>query len=182
MMPKGPRKGIVCGTTNNCQLRVAGIVEDSITDGPGLRLAVFTQGCQHNCQDCHNPQTHAQDGGHLIDIGEILSIYKDNPLLSGITFSGGEPFLQAAPLAALGAEIHALGGDIVTYTGFYLEDLQKEPLASKIGVAELLSITDYLIDGPFVKELASMELLYRGSSNQHLLKKINNKFEIVAKL
>ena len=75
-----------------CKLRISGIVEDSIVDGPGLRLCVFVQGCPHHCPGCHNPQTHDFNAGREVDLRDIFRKYKENPLLSGVTFSGGEPF------------------------------------------------------------------------------------------
>ena len=77
------------------RLRISGIVEESIVDGPGLRYVVFTQGCPHHCPGCHNPQTHDFDGGEFRNTDDILRQFMENPLLSGITFSGGEPFVQA---------------------------------------------------------------------------------------
>ena len=71
------------------KLRIAGTVNDSITDGPGLRYAVFVQGCPHHCKGCHNPQTHDFAGGKEVDIKELLEEGLQNPLLCGVTFSGG---------------------------------------------------------------------------------------------
>ena len=78
-------------------IRVAGIVLESVTDGPGIRLALFCQGCHHNCPGCHNPETHDPAGGREMTVEEITALYNSDPLLSGITFSGGEPFLQPEP-------------------------------------------------------------------------------------
>ena len=152
-------------------LRLAGLVEESCVDGPGLRLTLFTQGCPHHCPGCHNPQTHACEGGYDKDIDEILSLYAENPLLSGITFSGGEPFLQAAPLAALARKIHARGGNVMCYTGYVFEDMLDQPLSERPGFGELLAETDILVDGPFILALKNGELLFRGSSNQRILDK-----------
>ena len=104
-------------------LRVAGMANDSVVDGPGIRLAVFLQGCARACPGCHNPETHALDGGRIVSGGEILEAARKNPLLQGVTFSGGEPFLQAAALAPLARALHAAGLDIVTYTGYTLEEI-----------------------------------------------------------
>ena len=87
------------------QIRIAGIVKESIVDGPGIRLVVFTQGCKHNCPGCHNPQSHSFNGGKLIDIETVLEQVKRNPLLDGLTFSGGEPFEQADVLAQLASKL-----------------------------------------------------------------------------
>lgn len=150
------------------RLRLAGIVEDSIVDGPGLRLTIFTQGCPHDCPGCHNPETHPVNGGSFHSLDELVARYRENPLLSGVTFSGGEPFLQAAPLAELAARIHALGGTVITYTGYIFEELAVR--ARKDGaIAALLDATDLLIDGPFIEALRSLDIAWRGSSNQRLL-------------
>lgn len=150
-------------------LRVASIVDDSIVDGPGLRLTVFTQGCPHRCEGCHNPDTHAFMGGNLVSIMDIWEQYQDNPLLSGITFSGGEPLLQPEPLARLARLVHSAGGTVITYTGFIYEDLLAPAFYNK--VSDLLEETDILIDGPFILKLKSLELEFRGSSNQRILDK-----------
>lgn len=149
-------------------IKIAGIVEDSIVDGPGLRLVIFTQGCLHKCPGCHNPETHDPAGGRTCRIEEILERYEQNPLLDGVTFSGGEPFLQAIPLAQLAAMIHSLGGTVLTYTGYIFEELVCGANAP-IGACQLLEETDLLVDGPYVEALRSLELEYRGSSNQRLL-------------
>ena len=148
-------------------LRLAGVVEESIVDGPGLRFVVFTQGCPHHCPGCHNPETHSMSGGSLYDIAALLARYAENPLLSGITFSGGEPFLQARALCALAEGVHDLGGTVVCYTGFTYEALLARIDDPAIG--RLLTLSDLLIDGPYVAQLRDLELPWRGSSNQRLL-------------
>ena len=105
------------------ELRIAGLVNDSIVDGPGIRYTIFVQGCPHHCPGCHNPDTHSFSGGSITDTGELLEKIKQNPLLDGVTFSGGEPFCQAAVLAELGKQIKQLGLNIVTYTGYTFEEL-----------------------------------------------------------
>ena len=103
------------------ELRIAGTANDSIVDGPGIRFTVFTQGCPHNCEGCHNPQTHSFDGGEIADTIELFEKIRSNPLLDGVTFSGGEPFCQSNALADLGRKIHEIGLNIVTYTGYTFE-------------------------------------------------------------
>ena len=82
-------------------IRLFGLADDSIVDGPGLRFAVFTQGCYHNCEGCHNPNSHDINGGYDEDTDTIIDKIKSNPLLDGVTLSGGEPFLQAKPLTII---------------------------------------------------------------------------------
>jgi anaerobic ribonucleoside-triphosphate reductase activating protein len=150
------------------ELQVYGTVNDSIVDGPGLRFSVFVQGCPHNCPGCHNPGSHPFAGGTVMTTAELLERIKANPLLSGVTFSGGEPFCQPLPLAELGREVKALGLNIVTFTGYTFEYLY-EKRSSKAGYDALLSVTDWLIDGRFMEELRSLELHFRGSSNQRII-------------
>ncbi len=145
-------------------LRIAGLVDESIVDGPGFRYAVFTQGCMHNCPGCHNPHTHDPNGGREIVIDEIVDNIKKNPLLDGITLTGGDPFLQAGPCALLAQKVKQLGLTVVTYTGYTLEELLKRP-----DFMPLLKQTDILIDGPFQIEKRSLDLLYKGSLNQRII-------------
>ncbi len=148
-------------------LRIAGTVNDSIVDGPGIRFTIFTQGCPHHCVGCHNPETHDFNGGKDIDTSELIEQIKKNPLLDGVTFSGGEPFMQADVLAALGKQIKALGLNVITYTGYTFEELFEN--RSRNGWDELLKVTDYLIDGKFEIEKKDWTTKFRGSSNQRYL-------------
>ncbi len=148
------------------KLQIAGVVGESIVDGPGIRFAVFVQGCPHHCPGCHNPQTHPFEGGQEADTEELLARIGGDPILKGITLSGGEPFCQAAPLAELARGAHALGKDVVTFTGYTYEQLlaMEDP-----AVQSLLAETDLLIDGPFLEEEKNLELRFRGSENQRLI-------------
>ncbi len=147
-------------------LKVSGLIDESIVDGPGIRLVVFVQGCLQACPGCHNPETHTTEGGQLYNIDEILERYAENPLLDGVTFSGGEPFLQAYPLALLAKMIHGKGGTVFTYTGYVFENLVRTGLP---GALSLLEETDLLIDGPYIEDQASLDLDFRGSANQRIL-------------
>ena len=147
-------------------MRVSGIVEESIVDGPGLRYVVFTQGCPHHCKGCHNPQTHSFEGGFLLSAEAALAQLQENPLLSGITLSGGEPFEQAEALCTLAEGAKAQGKNVMTYTGYVFEALlaRNDPWIDR-----LLDLTDILVDGPYKEELRDLELQFRGSANQRLL-------------
>ncbi|MDR2137847.1 MAG: anaerobic ribonucleoside-triphosphate reductase activating protein [Synergistaceae bacterium] len=151
------------------KLRIAGLVDDSITDGPGLRLAVFSQGCLHRCRGCHNPATHDPGGGYEVDVAAILAALDANPLLDGITLTGGEPFLQAFPLAELARGVKRRGLSVWTYTGYRWEELMEEIGRGNAGFAELLKHTDVLVDGRHEQEARSLSLSFRGSSNQRLV-------------
>ena len=150
------------------KIRIAGITRESVSDGPGIRLVVFTQGCHHRCEGCHNPETWDFEGGRMIETSEIVKLVKENPLLSGITLSGGEPFLQAEKLIPLVREVKDYGKNVVIYTGYTFEKLL-ELGKKKPSVRKLLSGADYLIDGPFIKPLKTLNLPFRGSSNQRFI-------------
>lgn len=150
------------------KLRIAGIVKESVVDGPGIRFVIFSQGCKHNCKGCHNPETHDVNSGKLVDTEEILDEIKKDPLLLGVTFSGGEPFLQAKPFADLAKQIHKLGLDIITYTGYKFETLISK-MNKENNYEELLNNTDILVDGEFILEEKSLMLKFRGSKNQRVI-------------
>ncbi|MBP7165360.1 MAG: anaerobic ribonucleoside-triphosphate reductase activating protein [Firmicutes bacterium] len=147
-------------------VRLAGIVDESVVDGPGVRLVVFAQGCPHRCPGCHNPHTWDFYGGMEVSIEEVLLRAEANPILSGITLSGGEPFAQAPGFARLAQEAGRMGLSVVTYTGYTWEQLVSSPA---LGVRDLLLATDILIDGPFIQALADPGLAYRGSRNQRVI-------------
>ncbi len=147
-------------------IKIAGIVDESIVDGEGYRFTIFTQGCYHNCPGCHNPQTHDINGGHEVDTDELFAQICENPLLNGVTFSGGEPFLQPKALAQLAAKIHEKNLDITVFTGYTLEQLWQ---MNDKDVNDLLNQTDTLIDGLFIMAKRDISLRFRGSSNQRLI-------------
>lgn len=150
------------------KLKIAGIVEESIVDGPGIRFVVFTQGCPHNCEGCHNPQTHDYNGGKYIDIDEIIDKIDENPLLRGVTLSGGEPFMQAKTLAKMIEKIDNKNLDVITYSGFTYEQLLEKSNEENCFL-NLLEKTDILIDGRFELDNKKENLKYRGSSNQRAI-------------
>ena len=149
-------------------LRIAGIMRESIVDGPGIRFAVFCQGCPHDCPGCHNPETHDPAGGNEVKIDRILQEFDKNPLLSGMTFSGGEPMCQPDGFAELGRAVKARGKNITIYTGYTLEQLLKMA-ENTLAVGELLEMCDILIDGPFIMDKRDLNLQFRGSSNQRVI-------------
>jgi anaerobic ribonucleoside-triphosphate reductase activating protein len=149
-------------------IRVAGIVEESVTDGPGIRLALFCQGCHHDCPGCHNPETHDPEGGREMTVDEITTLYDSDPLLSGITFSGGEPFLQSQPLIAIADHVHVRGGNVIAYSGYTLSQLRKLQ-KTQPDIGQLLDRVDLLIDGPFILEERSLLIPFRGSANQRII-------------
>lgn len=145
-------------------IRIAGIVQDSIVDGKGLRLTVFTQGCPHHCEGCHNPETHDFNGGKLMDTSEIIAMMDANPMLDGVTLSGGEPFwqIEACKLIAEAARKRRL--NVWVYTGWTWEEIMRFP--HKRG---MLAYIDVLVDGRFVQAQRSLSLKWRGSANQRVI-------------
>jgi len=156
------------------QLRVAGPPEDfpvSRLSGPGLRWIVWLQGCSLRCtRQCLNPELLDPAGGVVVSQEAMEAVLEGltakHAELEGVTFLGGEPFDQAAALAPLAAAIRRRGLSVMTYTGWVFEDLlERGPAGSR----ELLAATDLLLDGPFLPERHSTNLLWCGSDNQRLL-------------
>ncbi len=149
-------------------IRIFGLQNDSIVDGPGIRYAIFTQGCPHRCEGCHNPASHDADGGYDCDTDTIMEKIKSNPLLDGVTFSGGEPFNQAKPLIEIAKKTHALGLNVMAYTGYLWEHIIEFADENNCWY-ELLQNIDILVDGPFVLAERSIELNFCGSRNQRII-------------
>lgn len=150
------------------KIRIAGIVRESIVDGPGIRYVIFTQGCVHNCKGCHNPETHSFGGGYDIDIEKLLEEIDENPLLDGITLSGGDPFVQPKESSIICREVKKRGLNTIVYTGYLFEDLLNEGIINN-SYMDLLKETDILIDGPYIEDRKDLLLKFRGSSNQRII-------------
>lgn len=144
------------------EMRIYGLVNDSIVDGPGLRFSVFTQGCPHACEGCHNPDSHDFDKGTLYDTADIIAKIKANPLLDGVTLTGGEPFAQSAACLEIARAAHEMGLNVWAYSGYTYEALLNH-------APDLLQEVDVLVDGPFILSERSLSLKYRGSRNQRLI-------------
>jgi len=151
------------------KINIAGLVPDSIVDGPGIRFTVFCQGCAHNCPGCHNPQTHPFNAGKDYTVLELIKKIQENPLCKGVTFSGGDPMFQPEGFSALAEKLKSLNYEIACYTGFTWEALMKDKSEFAAFRLELLKNIDVLIDGPFVLEKKNLDLLFRGSSNQRII-------------
>jgi anaerobic ribonucleoside-triphosphate reductase activating protein len=149
-------------------LQVAGIQYDSIVDGPGIRLALFVQGCSHRCPGCHNPETHDPRGGKPLEITQIVEIIDGCDNIDGVTISGGEPFEQTEPVAALAAAVTEKGLDLVIYSGYYIENLLEKSRIDK-NIYPILAKGLLLIDGPFIENKSDLTLPFRGSCNQRII-------------
>ncbi len=146
-------------------LDLAGIVSDSVVDGPGIRVAIFSQGCPHHCPGCHNPETWDFGTGTGIDEETVVEIVKSNPLCRGVTFSGGEPFAQAEGFTKLARLLKEEGYELASYSGYTFEEL----ICGTPAQRELLGELDILIDGRFEQSLKSLEVPFRGSTNQRVV-------------
>ncbi len=149
-------------------IRLFGVVRESIVDGPQLRYVIFVQGCPHKCYNCHNPESHAYEGGKVTTTAKLWADIQKNPLIKGITFSGGEPFLWGHELALIARKAREHGLDIMTYSGFTYEHLLKKS-ETEPSVHELLTETNYLVDGRYVDAKRDLSLKFRGSTNQRIL-------------
>lgn len=149
-------------------IRLSGLINDSIVDGPGIRFVVFTQGCPHHCPGCHNEHTWDFSGGQDYKISEVIRQIEANPILKGVTFSGGEPFMQSDKCVLIAEHVRQRGLDVVAYTGFTLEELMKLAEKDK-NIMDFLLLIDILIDGRFDISKRDLTLKYVGSSNQRVI-------------
>lgn len=137
---------------------------DSIVDGPGLRIVVWTQGCPHHCKGCHNMQTWDHQSGKLFHVDEIIKQIKNSNLQDGITLSGGEPFEQSEALIPIVETAIAKGLNVWAYSGYLFEQLSENEKQS-----QLLALVDVLVDGKFKVDEKDYRLWYKGSSNQRII-------------
>lgn len=144
----------------------ANLQQESIVDGPGFRAVIWTQGCNHHCPGCHNPQTWSFQGGGLVPVSEINKQIDALKYHDGITFSGGDPMYQADACYEIAKHAKEKGLNIWCYTGFTYEELLA---LNNEDVNNFLSVIDVLVDGRFVMAERSLSLLFRGSSNQRLI-------------
>jgi len=160
-------------------MRINQIIPSSVVDGPGIRLVVFVQGCGHNCPGCHNPSTHDYNGGMYISPKELANVLlthlKINPLITGITWSGGEPIDQCYSIGCITEIIRKARPDInfMLYTGYLFQEIKD---------CHVIDLLDYIVDGPFVLAKRDIGLKFRGSSNQQVYQRQGNKFVNITKL
>lgn len=146
-------------------VKIAGITKESFVDGAGIRYTIFVQGCGHNCPGCHNPETHKFSGGKELDIEKVILDIEENPMLDGITLSGGDPMYQAKECCELIKKLkNKLSINYWCYTGFTFEEclVDEDKLA-------LLSQLDVLVDGPFVQDKKCLASRFKGSTNQRVI-------------
>ena len=149
-------------------MRIAGLIQDSIVDGPGFRFVVFVQGCERRCEGCHNPATWDYGGGGEMTGDEIVAEMLSNPLTDGLTLSGGEPFMQAEECVLIAKAAREKGLNVWVYSGYTYEELtfraNTEPM-----YGDLLELADVLVDGEFILAERTLSLKWRGSRNQRVI-------------
>lgn len=149
-------------------MRILNRYKETISDGPGLRYSIYLAGCPHRCPGCHNPESWNSDGGVLLDmyiLKELIAEIKGNPLLDGITISGGDPFYDPIGLAELCYYLkESTDLPILVYTGYTLEQIEA---SDYLNVS--LPYIDFLMDGPFIQEQYDPSLQFRGSKNQRFI-------------
>lgn len=149
-------------------IRLSGIAYESLVNGPGMRRVFFAQGCKHNCPGCFNPDTHDFTGGEERNMDELIKDVLDNPILKGVTFSGGDPFEQADKFAYMARQFRNNGLNVWSYTGYKFENIIKQ-LENNNGWKDLLNNIDVLVDGRFEKDKMQDGLKFRGSLNQRII-------------
>lgn len=152
--------------------------EDSIVDGLGIRTVIWTQGCSHNCPSCHNPSTHDFSGGEEVELDDVIYRLENLVGQDGVTFSGGDPMFQPKQCAVLAHKVHDLNMNVWAYTGFTYEQLLN---SKNKDILDFLNNIDVLIDGKFDISKKSMDIRFRGSTNQRVIdvKKSLNQNKII---
>ncbi len=152
------------------------VVNQTTSDGVGLRMSIYFSGCIHHCEGCHNESSWNPKFGHIVDsdfINKIITAYQKNPLLDGITLTGGDPLYNFDDFENFIKIIKkALDCNIWVYTGYEYEQIMNN---------DFMKYIDILVDGKFQKELFNPELIFRGSSNQRIIdvKKTRQQGEVV---
>ncbi|MGL4847917.1 MAG: anaerobic ribonucleoside-triphosphate reductase activating protein [Clostridium sp.] len=159
------------------KVRLAGICYESLVNGPGMRRVFFSQGCKHKCDGCFNPDTHSFNDGEEFDMDDLIKDVLENPLLKGVTFSGGDPFERAEEFSYMAKVFRRENLNVWAFTGYTIEEIL-EISKERDGFKEFLENIDVLVDGKFIQALAKEGLKFRGSSNQRIIdvkKTLDNK-------
>ena len=164
MTQKLQKNAIVLNMDKNTIRLASPVQEDSFVDGPGIRMVIWTQGCIHHCKNCHNPQTWDLNKGTVYSVEDIKRQIKESQLQTGLTLSGGEPFLQVEPLLEIVKVAKEKGLNIWAYSGFTYEEILADEIKK-----QLLCQLDVLVDGKFIEDLKDYRLVFKGSKNQRII-------------
>jgi len=146
------------------KLRILDVLEETMADGPGLRISIYCAGCAHKCPGCHNPQSWDFNAGREVEVDQMLEVIKADEFCN-VTFSGGDPLYQVEAFTELARKIkEQTDKTIWCYTGFTYEEILADEHLSMI-----LPYLDVIVDGPFILALRDTQLLFRGSSNQRII-------------
>lgn len=149
-------------------IRLSGIAYESLVNGPGMRRVYFSQGCKHNCLGCFNPDTHDFNGGEELDMDKLIEDTVNNPILKGVTFSGGDPLEKAEEFSYMAKAFKKSGLNIWCYTGYTFEEIIENMKFNRY-LKELMENIDVLVDGKFEINKKDEGLRFRGSSNQRII-------------
>ncbi|MFI3290979.1 MAG: anaerobic ribonucleoside-triphosphate reductase activating protein [Opitutales bacterium] len=158
-------------------LRVVNIYPETISDGFGIRFSIYLSGCGHRCKGCHNPQSWDPSLGQPLDdmLDDIVGQINKNPMLDGITVSGGDPFYNPSELIRLLKTLkEGTGKNIWCYTGYTYEKLIQDPQRKPA-----LEYIDVLVDGSFMQDKLDPRLFFRGSSNQRIIYLENSEIDYI---
>lgn len=147
----------------NITFRVLDIVRGTTVDGPGFRTAIYFAGCHHKCPGCHNPQSWDFEAGTIMTLEEIMQVVEEEDF--DVTLSGGDPLYHAEDIAHLARTIKETGHTVWLYTGFTFEEILDSPLLSAP-----LPYLEAIVEGPYIEALRDPDLLFRGSSNQRIIR------------
>lgn len=144
-------------------IRILDIIRGTTVDGPGFRTSIYMAGCRHHCSGCHNPQSWDFGAGTEIDIDEVMNVVREEDF--DVTLSGGDPLYQPEAVRELIRCCVEAGHGVWIYTGFTYEQILANPVLSRA-----IEGAEAIVDGPFIQELHDPDLLFRGSSNQRIIR------------
>lgn len=149
-------------------MKIIKIFKQTISDGPGIRYSIYFSGCSHKCYKCHNQASWDPSKGRTLDevfFDEIINEINSNPMLDGISLSGGDPFYNPSELLVFLKKLrNNTSLNLWVYTGYLIEELLENDITR-----ECLNYIDVLVDGKFEYDKFDPELLYRGSTNQRII-------------
>jgi anaerobic ribonucleoside-triphosphate reductase activating protein len=145
-------------------VRIGRVLHGTTAEGPGLRSAIWFQGCSIQCKGCINPHLFSERGGSSVLVDTIIRDAMAAKV-EGLTLIGGEPFDQAHAASDLAAAAQAQGLGVLVFTGYEFESLKNRDDDARA----LLAATDLLVDGPYLAQSPETARALVGSSNQRFI-------------